>query len=139
MLRPPVEPKMRKALNMMSDDHLLTRRKGLGTFVTDPASDERVNRFSKVCGMDGKPRTGRIEIASLTKDKANNAECGRLELRDEYLVWRIRRKRFHNQQVFMHEDVSLPAEHGQRAARRMASSPMPSRSQLSGPHWLTAG
>jgi len=57
---------MRKALNIMADEHLITRRQGRGTFVNDPASDGRVNRFSNVCGSDGKPLIGRVETISLT-------------------------------------------------------------------------
>ena len=52
---------MRKALDLLEDEHLITRRQGRGTFVNDPAADGLVNRFSKICGTDGKPLVGRAE------------------------------------------------------------------------------
>jgi GntR family transcriptional regulator len=101
---------MRKALGIMEDEHLIVRRQGRGTFVNDPVSAGLVNRFNNVCGSDGKPLIGRVEIASLTKGGANKLEGMRLQLREEEPVWRIRRSRFHNDHVFMHEEVSLPVE-----------------------------
>jgi GntR family transcriptional regulator len=101
---------MRKALGIMEDEHLVTRRQGRGTFVSDPASDGLVNRFNKVCGSDGKPAIGRVETTSLTEGEANKSECLRLQLRDHDPVWRISRTRSHNNQVFMREEVSLPVD-----------------------------
>ena len=101
---------MRKALGIMEDEHLIARRQGRGTFVNDPVSDGLVNRFNNVCGSDGKPLIARVETTSLTEGGGNKLECARLQLRDQDPVWRIRRTRFHNDQVFMREDVSLPVE-----------------------------
>jgi GntR family transcriptional regulator len=101
---------MRKALSLMEDQQLITRRQGRGTYVNDPASDKFVKRFSNVYGADGQPLTGRVETANLTEGKATEAECLRLQLRSQDPVWRIRRTRFDKEQAFMHEEVCLPAE-----------------------------
>jgi GntR family transcriptional regulator len=101
---------LRKALNIMTDEHLITRRQGRGTFVNDPASYGLVNRFSKLCGTDDKPIIGRVETTNLTEGRANKTECLRLQLRDQEPVWRIRRTRFRDNRVYMYEEVSLPAE-----------------------------
>jgi GntR family transcriptional regulator len=101
---------IRKALSLMENKNLITRRQGRGTFVNDPASEKFAERFSNVCGTDGKPLAGRVETANLTEGKGTEAECLRLQLRDQDPVWRIRRTRFNKNQVFMHEQVCLPAE-----------------------------
>jgi GntR family transcriptional regulator len=101
---------MRKALGIMEDEYLIARRQGRGTFVNDPASDSLANRFNNVRGSDGRPLIGRIETTNLSEGGANKSECLRLQLRDQDPVWRIRRSRFHNDQVFMREEVSLPVE-----------------------------
>ena len=44
---------MRKALDLMEAEHLLTRRQGRGTFVNDQSSDELAVRFSNMRGPDG--------------------------------------------------------------------------------------
>jgi GntR family transcriptional regulator len=84
---------MRRALDLMEEEHLITRRQGRGTIVCDPASDGLLNRFSKVCGTDGKPLVGRVETVNLTEGRANKAECLRLQLSDQDAVWRMCRTR----------------------------------------------
>lgn len=101
---------MRKALDLLEDEHLIAHRQDRGTFVNDPTTDDLVNHFSKVCGSEGKPLVGRAETTSLTEGKANKAECLRLQLDERDPVWRISRTRSYDDQVFMREDVSLPAK-----------------------------
>jgi GntR family transcriptional regulator len=101
---------MRRALDVMEDELLIVRQQGRGTFVNDPASDGLLNRFSKLCGTDGKPLIGRVETSNVTEGRANEAECLRLQLSDQDAVWRMCRTRFHNDQVLMREEVSLPAK-----------------------------
>ena len=49
---------MRKALDMMEGEHLLTRRQGRGTFVNDQSSDEMAMRFNNVRSKDGQRVVG---------------------------------------------------------------------------------
>src|SRR3972149_6571308 len=54
---------MRKALDMMEAERLLTRRQGRGTFVNDQSSDELAARFSNLRAPDGSRVCGEIKSA----------------------------------------------------------------------------
>jgi len=100
---------MRKALDLMEAERLLTRRQGRGTFVNDQSSDEFAARFSNVRGPDGKRVCGQVKSSEIAEGPANEAECARLRLRSEDRVYRIHRVLQHKGQVFQVEDVTLPA------------------------------
>jgi GntR family transcriptional regulator len=100
---------MRKALDLMEGERLLTRRQGRGTFVNDQSSDELAVRYSNIRTADGDRITGEAEQVSITQGSANTTECGRLRLRPDDKVWRIRRVRMHKGEPFMVEDVVMPA------------------------------
>lgn len=100
---------MRKALDLMEGERLLTRRQGRGTFVNDQSSDELAVRYSNIRTADGERITGEISLVSITQGSANAAECGRLRLRPDDKVWRIQRVRLHKGEPFMVEDVVMPA------------------------------
>jgi GntR family transcriptional regulator len=100
---------MRKALDLMEAERLLTRRQGRGTFVNDQSSDELAARFSNIRGPDGKRVCGQVKSAEISEGPASEMECTRLRLHPEDRVHRIQRVRHHKGQVFLVEDVSLPA------------------------------
>jgi GntR family transcriptional regulator len=100
---------MRKALDLMEGERLLTRRQGRGTFVNDQASDELSVRYSNIRAADGERVTGEVNMLSISQGPANQAECGRLRLRPDDLVWRIQRIRLHKGEPFMVEEVAMPA------------------------------
>ena len=52
---------MRKALDLMEGERLVTRRQGRGTFVNDQASDELAIRFSNIRGADGERIVPQVE------------------------------------------------------------------------------
>ena len=99
---------MRKALDLMEGERLLTRRQGRGTFVNDQTSDELSVRFSNIRAADGERVIGEVKVLSISKEPANPAECGRLQLRADDLAWRIQRIRFDKGAPFMVEEVVLP-------------------------------
>ena len=100
---------MRKALDLMEAERLLTRRQGRGTFVNDQSSDELSARFSNIRGPDGKRVCGQAKSAEVSEGPANEIERSRLRLHPEDRVYRIHRVRHHKGQAFLVEDVSLPA------------------------------
>ena len=100
---------MRKALDLMEAERLLTRRQGRGTFVNDQASDELAARFSNLRALDGSRVCGEIKSADIGEGRANPLECERLRLRSDDHVYRIHRVRHHKGQVYSVEDASLPA------------------------------
>ena len=100
---------MRKALDLMEGEHLLTRRQGRGTFVNDQSSDEMAMRFNNVRGKDGQQVTGRVRTIEMTDGKANDRERDRLSLQSNDAVYRIRRVRLQGDRPFMTEEISYPA------------------------------
>ena len=109
---------MRKALDLMEAERLLTRRQGRGTFVNDHASDELSARFSNLRASDGSRLCGEVKSAEITEGTANELECGRLRLRAGDDVYRIHRIRHHKGQVYLVEEASLPAELFPRLAQK---------------------
>ncbi len=100
---------MRKALDLMEAERLLTRRQGRGTFVNDQTSDELAARFTNLRMPDGSRLCGQVKHLDISEGRANDTECKRLRLRPEDHVYRIQRVRAVNGQNYLVEDVSLPA------------------------------
>jgi GntR family transcriptional regulator len=112
---------MRKALDLMEAERLLTRRQGRGTFVNDQSSDELAARFSNIRGPDGKRLCGQVKSAEVAEGPANEVECTRLGLDPDDRVYRIHRIRHHKGQIFLVEDVTLPAALFPELAEKKAS------------------
>jgi len=100
---------MRKALDLMEGEHLLTRRQGRGTFVNDQSSDELAARFSNIRGAEGKRICGQLKSAQIASGSANEMERARLGLTAQDSVYRIQRARQDKGTVFQFEEASLPA------------------------------
>jgi GntR family transcriptional regulator len=100
---------MRKALEFMEGERLLTRRQGRGTFVNDQASDELLVRYSNIRTADGKRIAGEMKILAISEAPASPAECARLRLAQDDRVWRIRCVRRDGGKPFMVEDIAAPA------------------------------
>jgi len=100
---------MRKALDLLESQHLVTRRQGRGTFVNDPTSDEISNRFSNLRAADGEPIAGEVKASRMAQGVANALECARLRVQAHDPVYRISRVIFRREQPFMLEEVAMPA------------------------------
>jgi GntR family transcriptional regulator len=100
---------MRKALDLMEGERLLTRRQGRGTFVNDQSSEELAERFSNIRTTDGERIVEEVKMLSIAQASANPSECARLRLRPDDKVWRIQRLRLQKGEPFMFEDVVMPA------------------------------
>jgi GntR family transcriptional regulator len=100
---------MRKALDLMESERVITRKQGRGTFVNDQASDELVDRYCNIRGAHGERIAGRMTTLAIAEAVADERECRQLGLQGQDRVWRLRRVRFHGDQAFMHEEASLPA------------------------------
>ena len=115
---------VRKALELLETQRLITRRQGRGTFVNDPASDEMVCRFISLRTADGRSLAGEVASQVVSEGTANELECTRLRLRAGDGVYRIRRIRHHRERRYMVADVTLPAALFPRLA---GTSDIPSR------------
>jgi GntR family transcriptional regulator len=101
---------MRKALDLLAAEHLVTRRQGRGTFVNDQASEQLAARFSNLRALDGRRVLGHQDEASVAAEQASSEERERLFLSEGALVYRIHRVRSHLGRPCMVENVVLPAE-----------------------------
>jgi GntR family transcriptional regulator len=99
---------MRKALDLLEAEHLVTRRQGRGTFVNDQTAGNLVSRFVNVRTSDGRRVMGKFAGAKIAKAPANESERERLALGEDDLVHRIHRLRVDGNRTFLVEDVSLP-------------------------------
>lgn len=99
---------MRKALDLLEVERLLTRRQGRGTFVNDQSSAELAVRYSNVREESGAHAGNEVDILDITEGIAGEAECGRLYVRAHEKVLRIRRLRRRDRKPYMLEDVALP-------------------------------
>lgn len=100
---------MRKALDLMEHERLVTRRQGRGTFVNDQSSDELALRFINIRTPNGDRLIGEVRSPQITDGVANELECARLCLPTGQRVYRIRRVRLSDDKPFMVEEASVPA------------------------------
>jgi GntR family transcriptional regulator len=101
---------MRKALDMMETDRLLTRRQGRGTFVNDQASDVLARRFSNLRTGDGQRLDPLARTTHVAEDAPSEEERLRLELGPDDRIYRVHRTRLHKNQPFMVEHAVVPAD-----------------------------
>jgi GntR family transcriptional regulator len=114
---------MRKALDLMEAERLLTRRQGRGTFVNDQTSDMLGLRFTNVRAANGQLPEGDIKVTHVAQDAASEDECRRLQLDPRDRVYRIQRTWRHKGDPFMFAQAVVPAAHfpGLEAATEAAS------------------
>ena len=99
---------VRKALDEMESERLISRRQGRGTFVIDQTSDECATRFSNIRDPDGIRIAGEIESCEVIPASASESEARLLHLRNGEPVFRLRRVRVHDDQPFMIEESTIP-------------------------------
>lgn len=99
---------VRKALDEMEGERLISRRQGRGTFVIDQTSDECAIRFSNIRDVDGARIAGEVQSCEIVPASASEAESRALHLRANEAVFRIHRIRLHGEEPFMVEDSTLP-------------------------------
>ena len=96
---------MRKALDLLEAERLLTRRQGRGTFVNDQASAELAVRYSNIRGGGGERVGGDVQVLSVAEASVSESECIRLRVRMHERVHRIRRLRLSEGRPYMLEEV----------------------------------
>jgi GntR family transcriptional regulator len=101
---------MRKALDLLETQRVLTRRQGRGTFVNDQSSAEMALRYSKLRGADGRPMASDVAVSQFSEGAANSRELLRLGLEPESQVYRYRRTYLQQGQPFMVDEVAVPAK-----------------------------
>lgn len=100
---------VRKALDLMELERIVTRRQGRGTFVNDYSSGTTFP-FSAVHNFEGKRISGKKRSRSISRVEATSEEAARLGLRRGDELIRVERVREHKNCVFMVETCLLPAK-----------------------------
>jgi GntR family transcriptional regulator len=100
---------VRKALDIMEDERIITRRQGRGTFVND--FSEQSFDISSFVGRDGKKLTQEKQGVSFATIAANDEEAARLRIKLGEQIIKVERVRLHKGQVFMAETCRLPVRH----------------------------
>lgn len=122
---------VRKALDLMESERIVTRRQGRGTFVNDNASDE-VFPYSPFCTPEGKRISDHKRAKSISRVSASPDEAARLDLaRGEELI-KVDRVREHHGEAYMTESCLLPARHFKRLPEDLASYWPAALAQLNG-------
>jgi len=100
---------VRKALELLESERVVSRRQGRGTFVNDQSSDALTSRFENLRAQDGKPLEWDTNAFEFVEAAANEDERRRLHLGASDHVYRARRVQLNDGRPFMVEEVSLPA------------------------------
>jgi GntR family transcriptional regulator len=100
---------VRKALELMEAQRLITRRQGRGTFVRDQSSDDHAARFCRFRGSSGERLFSRASVPLIVTGAADEQESRRLRLEPGDAVHRMRKIRMYRGRVFMVKDAVVPA------------------------------
>lgn len=100
---------VRKALELMEEQRLISRRQGRGTFVSDQTSNEQAARFCNIRGPDGERLMGRVVSVEVSEGTVSDRERLHLRLAHGEDVYRIRRLWRHGSQNFMVANLTVPA------------------------------
>lgn len=99
---------VRKALDEMAAENLVTRRQGRGTFVTRHDEDRIMFQFFRLVTDAGEKKFPASRVLSVTKARANAAECEALALPRGARVLRVRRVRVIDGHPVIVEGMTLP-------------------------------
>jgi len=99
---------VRKALDEMENERLISRRQGRGTFVIDQTSTEHAVRFSNIRDPNGIRIGGDIVSCTVVAATANETEARHLQLRTGEPIFRIHQVRAHNDVPLMVEESIVP-------------------------------
>jgi GntR family transcriptional regulator len=100
---------VRKALDQLQAERLLTRRQGRGTFVNDLSSAEHSSRFSNLYSDRGERIAMSAKTLSASVAPASEAQLRALELSKNSSVINLVRLRSSPGGVRMYEECALPA------------------------------
>lgn len=121
---------VRKALDLMEVERIVTRRQGRGTFVNDYAAAETTFPFSMFHTFDGRRISGRKQARSITRSPADATAAARLGVRTGEDLIRVERLREHEGHIFMTEVCLLPARYFTRLPEDFGSYRLSALAQL---------
>lgn len=121
---------VRKALDVMEVERIVTRRQGRGTFVNDYSAAEITFPFSMFHDFEGRRISGHKRARSISRVQASTDEAERLGLGQGDEVIRVERLRDHHDRTFMTEVCLLPAKLFTRIPENFGSYRLSALAQL---------
>jgi GntR family transcriptional regulator len=100
---------VRKALDLMETERIVTRRQGRGTFVND--FSQHALLFSSFVSRDGKQLVGEKRAKRHSRGPASQEVAARLGIRPGEEVLTVDRVRFNSNRPFLSESCVLPVRH----------------------------
>ena len=101
---------VRKAINDLVAEHILFRRQGLGTFVSEHTEHRLLFVYFNVARDDGARMLPKSKILAFRKHTANREEREKLELAVGAKVFRLERLRFFEDDPMMVEYLSVACD-----------------------------
>jgi GntR family transcriptional regulator len=102
---------VRKALDALEAERVVSRRQGKGTFVNESTAQALLWRYDNIRGKDGQRIAGVLSTSELSSGPASEVEQQRLQLASGERIVRIRRMHVNGGRPYMYEEVSLPERH----------------------------
>jgi GntR family transcriptional regulator len=96
---------VRKSLDLLERDHLITRRRGKGTFVNDTAGPAELARFTNLGASNGARVLGELSHVEIARRAPSHSEKTLLRLMPDANVCALRRTRVHLGAPLLIEDV----------------------------------
>jgi GntR family transcriptional regulator len=98
---------LRKSLDLLERDNLITRRRGKGTFVNNPAGPAELARFTNLRASNGERVLGELSHVEIEHRAPSPSEKTLLGLPPDANVHALRRLRLHRGAPLLVEDVLL--------------------------------
>jgi GntR family transcriptional regulator len=102
---------VRKALDALEAEHVVSRRQGKGTFVIDSTMQALAWRYDNLRSKDGRPIAAASSTGEMSSGPASEAEQQRLGVAGGERIVRIRRLHKSGDRPYMYEEVALPERH----------------------------
>ncbi|WP_243410235.1 GntR family transcriptional regulator [Pokkaliibacter plantistimulans] len=99
---------VRKALNAMTDEHILFRRQGVGTFVSEHTLQQTLFHFFHIVADGGTPELPNAQLRGMSKIAADQRIAAALNLTEGSPVIRIDRLRAMHGKPCIREEILLP-------------------------------
>ena len=100
---------VRKALDAMTDEKLLVRRQGKGTFVAEHDQERILFQFFKVTPDEGERRLPDSLDVSIEEQASDSAIGRALDIASDQTVWTIKRCRTLDSRAVIYEVINIPA------------------------------
>src|SRR5213594_2752273 len=94
---------VRKALDALEAERVVSRRQGKGTFVNESTAQALVWRYDNICGKDGQRIVDVLSTSDVSSGSASEVERQRLQLADGERIVRIRRVHTNGGRPYMYE------------------------------------